>query len=105
MAIAAVDSRLLLHDAPPEFAAFLQFFGTACSIPAVAMIGLSAEGVAIDVWVRLTNDDDPSQDALYTALQKFRADGEGTLIDLHVIFPDEDATAWPRTARVIFTRA
>lgn len=105
MAIAALDSRSLLHDAPPEYAAFLQFFGTMCSIPAVSRVGLGAEGAAIDVWVRLTSDDDQSQDALYAALQKFRADGDGTLIDLHVIFPDEDDAAWPCTARVIFTRA
>jgi hypothetical protein len=104
VAVAALDSRSLLQEAPPELAAFLQLFGTMCSIPAVATVGLGTQGAAIDIWVRLTSDDDESQDALYSALQKFRAGGDGPLVDLHVIFPDEDETAWPSTARVVFTR-
>jgi hypothetical protein len=104
MAVAAVDSRALLQDAPPELTVFLQFFGTVCSVPAVALVGLGTQGSALDVWVRLTSADDASQDAVYDALQKFRAAGDGTLIDLHVIFPDEDESAWPGAVRVVYTR-
>jgi hypothetical protein len=104
MAVTVLDSYAWLQDAPPELASFLQLFGTMCSVPAVAMIGLGTQGAALDLWVRLRSDDDESQDILYGALQKFRAIGEGTLIDLHVIFPDEDAVAWPSSARVVFTR-
>lgn len=105
MAVAALDSRSLLQEAPPELATFLQFFGTVCSIAAVSMVGLGMQGAAIDVWVRLSADDEPGQDAVYGALQTLRAGGDGTLIDLHVIFADEDETAWPSAVRVVFTRA
>jgi hypothetical protein len=104
MAVAAVDSRALLLEAPPELAAFLQFFGTVCSVAAVSMVGLGTQGAALDVWVRLTGDDDASQDAVYGALQKFRAGGDGTLIDLHVVFPDEDEAAWPAAVRLVYSR-
>ena len=104
MAIAAIDSRALLQDAPPELTAFLQFFGSVCSIPSVSLIGLGAQGAALDIWVRLSSEDDASQDAVYDALQKFRATGDGALIDLHVIFPDEDESAWPNAVRVVYTR-
>jgi hypothetical protein len=104
MAIAALDPRSLTEDAPPELDAFLQLFGEVCAVPAVSRIGIGREGLAFDFWVRLGSDETSDEDAVYGALQRYRAHDDSLPIDLHVIFPDEPDAAWPSSVKTIFTR-
>lgn len=55
--------------------------------------------------LRLSQEDDADEDAVYDAVQRYRASGDALLIDLHVIFADETETAWPSSVRTIFARA
>jgi hypothetical protein len=104
VAIEALDPRSLAQDAPPELDAFLQFFGEMCAVPSVSRIGIGRQGLAFDFWVRLSRDHDVDEDALYRALQRYRARDDSMPIDLDVIFPDETDAAWPSSVKTIFTR-
>jgi hypothetical protein len=87
------------------FIPFLQLFGTACTIPSVAKIGATLDGTSLDLWVGLSTDAPDDEDALYLAAQRYRADVASLHLDLHVIFPDEEASAFPASVDVMFTRA
>lgn len=104
MALAALDPRSLTEDAPPELGAFLQFFGEVCAVPSVSRVGIGRQELAFDFWVRLSRDEAGDEDAVYLALQRYRANDDSMPIDLHVIFPDETDAAWPSSVKTIFTR-
>jgi hypothetical protein len=104
MAVGAFDPRSLAEGAPPELDAFLQLFGEICAVPSVSRVGVGRQGLAIDFWVRLSRDQNSDEEAVYYALQRYRASGDDLPIDLHVIFPDEADTASPLSVKTIFTR-
>lgn len=106
MVVAEAPHRSLLQDQPPEIADFLRLFGTICSIPTVARVGMLMEAAILHLWVRLSDDDEHGQDVIYDALRRYRAsDSEGkTHVELHVVFADEDESAYPSDATVYFAR-
>ena len=104
MAVAVLDPRSLIEDTSPELGAFLQLFGEICAVPSVAHVGVGSQGFAFDLWVRLSRDEVADEDAVYRALQRYRAGGDDMPIELHVIFSDEDDAAWPASVKMIFTR-
>jgi hypothetical protein len=98
--------RSLIQDQSPDVRAFLRFFGTLCSISTVERIGYVFEGAQIHHWVQLNDDDEDGQNAIYDALRRFQA-AEGIAVgttELHVVFADEDASASPSEADVLFVR-
>ena len=106
MVVAEALPRSLIQEYSPEVRAFLRFFGTLCSIPTVDRIGRVVEGALIHHWVKLNDDDEAAQDAIYDALRRFLADEStrtGTA-ELHIVFADEDLSAFPPEADVIFIR-
>lgn len=106
MAVAEPPRLSIFQDRSPDTRAFLRFFGALCSIPAVERIAVVPEGGVVHHWVQLNNDSDEAQDAIYDALRRFQAT-EGVLVgssDLHIVFADEDASAIPSDAEVIFAR-
>lgn len=106
MALAEALSRSLIQDHSPSTRNFLRFFGTLCSIPSVVRVACELEGAIIRHWVQLGDDDEAGQDAIYDALRRFQA-AEGTVpgtSEVHIIFADEDESAIPATAEVLFVR-
>ncbi len=91
--------------ADPEVAAFQQLFGTLAANPSVQVIGINPLGTIINLWVRLGDADEGNEDAIYGALQQYRAGGPERLIDLHVVFADEPETAYPSSVRVLYRHA
>jgi hypothetical protein len=106
MVVAEAPYRSLIQDQSPDVRAFLRFFGTLCSIPTVERIGYVFEGGQVHHWVRLNDDDEDGQNAIYDALRRFQA-AEGVAVgttELHVVFADEDPLAFPPEADVLFVR-
>jgi hypothetical protein len=107
MAVEALDTLFPKQGPSPVANAFLRFYGVVCSIPSVQRVGLDIENLIWNVWVRLDNGNEADEDAVYTALQRYRAGAateERVDIDLHVIFPDEPESAWPSSIKPIFVR-
>lgn len=106
MAVTEASRRSLIQDHSPDTRAFLQFFGTLCSIPVVRRIGCVFEGALMHQWVQLSDDDEAGQDAIYDALRRFQT-AEGTWLgssELHIVFADEDDSAFPADAEILFVR-
>ena len=106
MVVTETPYRSLIQDQLPDVRAFLRFFGTLCSIPTVERIGWVFEGGQVHHWVQLNDDDDERQNAIYDALRRFQA-AQGVTpgtTELHVVFADEDGSAFPSEADVLFIR-
>jgi hypothetical protein len=89
----------------PEVVAFQQFFGTLAANPSVRLIGIDSLAGYADLWVRLGDDDDANETAIYTALSAYHATPDvETPIDLHVVFADEADTAFPADIQLLFRR-
>src|SRR4051794_32148125 len=87
MVVADIPSHSLLQEPPPDVRAFLQFFGTVCSVPTVRRFGSLLEGGMIHYWVQLNDDDEDGQNAVYDALRRFQM-AEGARLggsELHII--------------------
>jgi hypothetical protein len=98
----AIESR---RGIDPELAAFQQFFGTLAANPSVQRIAIDDVGAHLDLWVRLVDDDDDNEAAIYAALSTYHAsDGVQQPIDLHVVFADEDEAAFPVNIQPLFQR-
>lgn len=104
----AVASRHALgpHPAPdPEEAAFLQFFGTLAANPSVRLISQDPLGGAIDFWVRLGDDDEAHEMAIYDALAAYHAsDDVTTPVDLHLVLASEPDDAFPSNLHPMYRR-
>lgn len=106
MAVAESPRLTILEDRSPATRAFLRFFGALCSTPAVERIAVVLEGGVVHQWVQLNDDSDEGQDAIYDALRRFQVTA-GVAVgstDLHIIFADENASAIPSDAEVLFAR-
>src|SRR5215213_1536123 len=88
----------------PEVIAFQQFFGSLAANPSVRHIGIDALGGYVDLWVRLDDDDEANESAIYAALSAYHASqGVETPIDLHVVFADEAEAAFPSGIQLLFS--
>ena len=106
MVVAEVPRLSVLLDRSPRDRAFLRFFGILCSITSVQRIDSLLEGGTLHLWLRLNDDNDAGQDAVYEALRRYQS-AKGVLIgetELHVIFADEDASAFPVNSETLFVR-
>jgi hypothetical protein len=89
----------------PELAAFQQFLGTLAANPSVLIVASDPVGGYVDLWVRLADDDDDNETAIYAALSTYHAsEGVETPIDLHVVFADEDEAAFPADIQPLYRR-
>jgi hypothetical protein len=89
----------------PELAAFQQFLGTLAANPSVQLVATDPVGGHVNLWVRLADDNEDNETAMYAALSAYHAsDGVETPIDLHVIFADEDEAAFPSGIQPLFRR-
>lgn len=106
MVLAEAPRRSLLQDCPPEVREYLRFFGSVCSVPTVVRVGTVTEGAVLHFWVQLSDDDERGQHVIYDALRRYRAGPSDKKIplDLHVVFADEDDSAFPREAEIDFAR-
>lgn len=105
----AIASRRTLTEpavpGDPEEAAFFQLFGVIAANPAVDTIASDFVGGSIDLWVRLGDDDEVHEMALYDALAAYHAtDGVTTPVDLHVVLAHEPDSAFPSSLRVMYRR-
>lgn len=90
------------EDAVP--AAFMQFFGEVCSIPAVRLFGITDDATSpLTVWVRLGEDDEEQEEAVYRALQAYRR-SKNLPLDLRVVLASQPEDVVPREATVLFKR-
>ena len=107
MAIARQQSIGILNTEDAETAAFTQLFGTLAANPAVERIAIDHLGGYIDLWVRLTHDDDAysNEFALYDALDAYlRSEGVTTPVDIHLIPPSEPEDAFPSSFPLLYRR-
>jgi hypothetical protein len=89
----------------PELVAFQQFFGTLAANPSVQLIGVDELGGYLDLWVRLGDDDQANESAIYAALSAYHAsEGVETPIDVHVVFADEAESAFPAGIQILYRR-
>jgi hypothetical protein len=96
----------ILFDRSAHDRAFLRCFGTMCSIASVRRIDSQSEGNTLDLWLQLDDDDEAGQDAVYEAFRRYQS-AKGVPIggmELHVIFADEDTSAFPANAETLFVR-
>ena len=105
MAIARQQPTGILNTDDPEIAAFTQLFGTMAANPAVERIAIDHLGRYIDLWARLTDDDESHEMALYDALDEYHvSDGVTTPVDLHLILAFEPDDAFPSKLPVMYRR-
>jgi hypothetical protein len=89
----------------PEVIAFQQFFGTLAANPSVLLIGIDSLAGYADLWVRLGDNDESYENAIYAALSAYHATPDvETPIDLHVVFADEAETTFPASIQLLFRR-
>ena len=89
----------------PELAAFQQFLGTLAANPSVQIVATDPVGGYVDLWVRLSDDNEDNETAIYAALSAYHAsEGVQTPIDLHVIFADEAESAFPSGIQPLYRR-
>ena len=85
-------------------AAFMQFFGDVCSIPAVRLFGIADDAAnPLIVWVRLGEDDEEQEERIYRALQTYRRSNSLPL-DLRVVLASQSNDVVPKEATVLFKR-
>jgi hypothetical protein len=106
MVLAESPHRSLLQEYPPEIRDYLRFFGTVCSVRTVARVGTVLEDGVVHLWVQLSDDDEDGQNVIYDALRRYRASPseKKMSLDLHVVFADEDASAFPPHTEIDFAR-
>jgi len=85
-------------------AALQQLVETLAANPSVHVIGVDPLGSTVDLWVRLGDGDEGNEDAIYDALQAYRASSPERLIDLHVVFAQEDDGAFPSGIQRLYRR-
>jgi hypothetical protein len=97
-------ARILGTSDDESPAAFMQFFGEVCSIPAVRMFGVADDGTGpLQVWVRLRVDDEEQEERVYVALQGYRRSASPP-IDLRVVLAAQSESAFPEDAAILFRR-
>jgi hypothetical protein len=114
MEMDTLESRMAIASRPtpsprgaldPEDAAFAQFFGTLAASPSVERVAVHGLGGAVDLWVRLRDDDEANEMALYDALATYHAtSGVTTLVDLHLVLASEPDSAFPAGLTVLYRR-
>jgi hypothetical protein len=89
----------------PDVVAFQRFFGMLVINPAVEIVAADRLSGYVNLWVRLTDDNEAHEYAVYDALRSYHAsDGVQTPIDLHLVFADEPETAFPSQLQILFRR-
>ena len=105
MAIASHRAGGLRSAPDPEEAAFSQLFGTLAASPSVERIAVSERGGFVDLWARVSDDDEANEMALYDALAAYHATpGVATLVDLHLVLASEPDGAFPASLVVLYRR-
>ena len=105
MAIARQQPIGILNAEDPEMAAFSQLFGTLAANPAVERIAIDHLGSDIDLWARLTDDDESYEMVLYDALTAYHvSDGVSTPVDLHLILAHEPDDVFPSKMHLMYRR-
>ncbi len=89
----------------PGHAEFLRLFGAICAVGAVGRVALGVDGAELVLWIRLTEDDIQSEHRVYEAEGEYLAAQASPPVELHVIFADEDESAFPSDLPVIFDRS
>jgi hypothetical protein len=106
MTVAASHPMLRILDTAGDAvpAAFMQFFGDVCSIPAVRLFGITDDDASpLAVWVRLGKDDEEQEEAIYRALQAYRR-STNLPLDLRVVLAAQPEGVVPQEATVLFKR-
>lgn len=91
--------------ADPEEAAFSQLFGTIAANPSVQIIAVDDLNRYIDLWVRMGDDDEANEMAIYKAISEYHAtEGVTTPIDVHLLLGHEPDRFFPNDLPVMFRR-
>jgi len=106
MAVALLHPSSQIQDISPAVTDYLRFFGTVCSVQSVARVGTVVEGAVLHLWVDLSDDDERGQNVIYDALRRYQASehAHAVTVDLHIVFADEDETAFPSNVELDFVR-
>lgn len=89
----------------PEEAAFSQLFGTLAANPAVQIIAVEDLNRYINLWIRMGNDDEENEFAIYDAVDAYHAsEGVTRAIDLHLLLAHEPDRFFPDSLPVMFRR-
>ncbi len=105
MAVAALPAEKSSPWMEPGHTGFLRLFGAICAVGAVGRVALGSDGSTLTLWVRLTEDDIPSEHRIYEAEGDYLAAKASPPVELRVIFADEDESAFPSEVPVIFERS
>ena len=106
MVLAEAPHSSLKQELSPFIREFLRFYGTVCSVPSVSRFATQYEAATFNCWVKLSDDDEAAQDAIYDALRRYlTADiDRACQVELHVLFADEDISVIPADADTFFVR-
>ena len=89
----------------PEEAAFSQLFGSLAANPSVQIIAVDDLNRYIDLWVRMSDDDDANEMAIYEAISGYHAaEGVITPVDVHVLLGHEPDRFFPKNLPVLYRR-
>ena len=89
----------------PEEAAFSQLFGTIAANPSVQIIAVDDLNRYIDLWIRMGDDDEANEMAIYKAISAYHAtEGVTTPVDAHLLLSHEPDRFFPNNLPVMFRR-
>jgi hypothetical protein len=96
------ESQSTLH---PEEVAFSQLFGTLAANPSVQKIAVDDLNRYIDLWIRMSDDDEANEMAIYMALDDYHStDGVTTPVDVHLLLAQEPDRFFPKNLPVLYRR-
>ncbi|HZO32876.1 MAG TPA: hypothetical protein VFH48_43595 [Chloroflexota bacterium] len=89
----------------PEEVAFSQLFGTLAANPSVQIIAVDDLNRYIDLWIRMGDDDEANEMAVYDAISEYHnSEGVTTPIDEHLLLAHEPDSYFPKNLPVMFRR-
>lgn len=89
----------------PEETAFSQLFGTLAANPSVQIIAVDDLNRYIDLWIRMGDDDEANEFAIYRAVSEYHAsEGVTTPVDVHLLLAHEPDRFFPDNLPVMFRR-
>jgi hypothetical protein len=91
--------------ANPEEAAFSQLFGTIAANPSVEIIAVDDLNRYVDLWIRMGDDDEANEMAIYDALDVYHStEGVTTPVDVHLLLAHEPDRFFPKSLPVMYRR-
>jgi hypothetical protein len=105
MALASRRPTGLLSASDPEEVAFSQLFGTIAANPSVQIIAVDDLNRYIDLWIRMDDDDQANEMAIYDAIGEcHNSEDVTTPVDVHLLLAHEPNRFFPTNLPVMYRR-